>query len=111
MDLGVPTLSGWDLVWNLSSWPTGVFIMLDFVWWDPGVATLQKTVDRVAEVEFCVFLLITLCEKQKMVQVCENNWTRIVGVKGASTSRVDNLGVAVGVKESVKKKLGRSRLK
>ena len=30
-----------------------------------GVATLQKTVDRVADAEFCVFLLITLCEKQK----------------------------------------------
>ena len=45
------------------------------------------------------------------VQVYENNLVRrIVGVKRADKRRMDELGVEVGVKESFKKKLVRSRL-
>ena len=54
---------------------------------------------------------MTLTEKQQKEQVCENNWIRrIVGEKIAD-KRMDELRVEVGVKESLKKKLVRRRLK
>ena len=51
--------------------------------------------------------MMALKEKQQeKVQVCENNWIRIViGVKTVKR-RIDELRVEVGVKESFKNKLG-----
>ena len=51
--------------------------------------------------------MMALTEKQQeKVQVCENNWIRIVtGVKTLKR-RTDKLRVEVGVMESFKKKLG-----
>ena len=50
---------------------------------------------------------MALTEKLEKVLVCENNWIRrIVGVKREDKRRMD-----VGVTESFKKKLSRSRLK
>ena len=46
------------------------------------------------------------------VQVCENNWIRIiVGVRRADDRRMNELGVTFGVKDRFKKKLVRNRLK
>ena len=46
------------------------------------------------------------------MQVCGNNWiNRIMGVKREDKRRRDELRVEVGVKDSFKKKLVRSRLK
>ena len=57
--------------------------------------------------------MLALTEKQQeKVQVCENNWIRrIVEVTRADKRRIDVLRVVVGVKESFKKKLVRTRLK
>ena len=45
------------------------------------------------------------------VQICENNLVRrIVGVNRADKTRMNELRVAIGVKESCKKKLVRIRL-
>ena len=53
-----------------------------------------------------------LTERQQKVQVCENNWIRrIVAVNRVDKGRIDELTEEVGVKESFKKKLVRSRLK
>ena len=54
---------------------------------------------------------MALTEKQQKVQICKNNLIRrIVGVKRADKRRMYELRVEVGVKESFKKKLVRSRL-
>ena len=60
----------------------------------------------------CGLETTALTEKQQgKLQVCENNWIRrITRVKRANKRRMDELRVEVGVKESVKKKLVRSRL-
>ena len=56
---------------------------------------------------------MALTEKQQeKVPVCENNLVRrTVGAKGADMRRMDKLKVEVGVKESVKNILARSKLK
>lgn len=57
--------------------------------------------------------MMAMTEKQQeRVQVCENNWLRrITGVKRTDKRRMNELRVEVGVIESLKKKLVRSRLK
>ena len=61
---------------------------------------------------YAVETIALIQKQQKKVQVCENNWMkRIVGVKRAGKRRMDELRVEVGVKDSLKKKLVRSRLK
>ena len=46
------------------------------------------------------------------MQICENNWIiRIVGVKMADKRRMDELRVEVGVKDSFKNNLVKTRLK
>ena len=54
---------------------------------------------------------MALTEKQQKVQVCENNLVRkIMGIKRFAKRRVDDTREEIGVKESLKKKLSRSRL-
>jgi len=49
-------------------------------------------------------------KQQAKMQLFENNWIRIVvRVKRADKRRIDKLRVDVGVQESVKKKLERSK--
>ena len=60
----------------------------------------------------CGLKTMALLEKQQKVQVCENNWVRrIVEVKRVDKRRMDELRIEVGVQESFKTKLARSRLK
>ena len=50
-------------------------------------------------------------ETTEKLQVCENNWIRrIMGVKRVDKRRMDELRMEVGVIESFKRKLVRSRL-
>ena len=54
----------------------------------------------------CGLEMMALTDKQQEnVQVCENNWIRIMGEKKADTRRMGKLRVEVGVKESFQKKL------
>ena len=53
---------------------------------------------------------MSLTEKQRKVQVCENTLVgRIVEAKRADKRSIDELRLVVGVKESVNKKLARTR--